>query len=257
MSGVGSLETSGLVLILALAGAAAGLWLRRFLPEDHLSADSKSVINLSMGLVGTMSALVLGLLIGQAHTSYQQQVAGLEQMSAQLIVVDRMMARVGPSAAPARQMLKTAAAAALGRIWSDRVDGGEHIDDTGTTARATAAYDALADLQGLDQRQAAMRDQALQMLTTIAQTRWLLFEEAAGNSLQAPFLAVLILWLVILFGSFGLMSPQNATVKAALIAGAISVSGAVFLILELNSPFSGILRISNLPLRAALSHMGG
>ena len=179
MNGLGSLLVAGLVLVLAVAGAMAGMWLRRFLPEDHLSADSKSVINLAMGLVGTMSALVLGLLIGQAHTSYQQQVAGLEQMSAQIVVADRMIARIGPAAQPARRMLKVAVAAALERIWSEKIGGGQHLDDDSTTARATAAYDTLSDLTGLDARQAALRDQALQLLTTIGQTRWLLFEEGA------------------------------------------------------------------------------
>jgi hypothetical protein len=256
MAALGSLGIAGLVLAITIAGAALGMWLRRLLPEEHLSAESKSVINLAMGLVGTMSALVLGLLIGQAHTSYQAQVTGLEQMSAEVVLADRMMSRIGPPAEPARRLLRAAVAAALDRIWSETLDGPAHIDDSRTSAQGMEAYDSLLSLTGLDPEQSSLRSQALQMLTSVGQTRWLLFEEAAGNRLQAPFLAVLALWLFILFASFGLMSAPNTTIVVALIAGAVSVSGAIFLIDELNTPLGGILRISNLPLRAALAHMG-
>jgi hypothetical protein len=257
MSSLGSLWTAAAVLVIALAGAALGMWLRRLLPEHHLSQESKSVINLAMGLVGTMSALVLGLLVGQAHANYQAQVTGLEQMSAEIVVVDRVMARIGPAAGPTRSMLRAGVELALARIWSESDQGGSSIADKSTSARGTAIYDSLAALSGLDPEQKSLRDQALQMLMTIGQTRWLLFEEATGNTLQAPFLAVLALWLFLLFTSFGLMSKPNATIVAALFAGAVSVAGAIFLIIELNTPLGGILRISNLPLRAALAQIGG
>jgi hypothetical protein len=251
-----SLSIAGLVLLLAVAGGGVGMWLRGLLPESHLSAESKSVINLAMGLVATMTALVLGLLIGEAHSSYQAQVTGLEKMSADIIVVDRLMVRIGPAATPARAELKAAVAGALARIWSESPGGG-HIEDSSTSARGMAVYDTLANLTGLGPEQQGSRSQALQLLTTIAQTRWLLFAEAAGNVLQAPFLAVLLLWLIILFASFGLMSQPNSTIVVALVAGAVSVAGAVFLIVELNTPLSGILRVSGLPLRAALTQLGG
>jgi hypothetical protein len=257
MGALGSLATAGLVLAITVAGAALGMRLRRLLPEEHLSAESKSVINLAMGLVGTMSALVLGLLVGQAHANYQAQVTGLEQISAEVVMADRLMSSIGPPAAPARQRLRAAVASALTRIWSEKVEGQAHLDDSRTSAQGMAAYDSLLNLTGLDPEQSSLRGQALQMLTTVGQTRWLLFEEAAGSTLQAPFLAVLALWLFILFASFGLISAPNTTIAVALLAGAVSVSGAIFLIDELNTPLGGLLRISSMPLRAALAHIGG
>ena len=71
-----------------------------------------------------------------------------------------------------------------------------------------------------------------------------------------PFLVVLVFWLTILFISFGLFAPPNATVIATLFVCALSVSGAIFLILELDQPFEGLIRISSAPLRNALAHLG-
>ena len=82
----------------------------------------------------------------------------------------------------------------------------------------------------------------------LAQTRWLLSEQSA-SSIQTPFLLVLILWLGIIFASFGLFAPRNGTVYAVIFLSALSLSTAVFLILELDQPFDGAIRISDAPLR--------
>jgi hypothetical protein len=71
-----------------------------------------------------------------------------------------------------------------------------------------------------------------------------------------PFLVVMVFWLAVIFASFGLFAPRNATVIATLFVCALSVSGAIFLILELDSPFSGLLQISDAPLRNAIAHLG-
>src|SRR5262249_17851561 len=95
----------------------------------------------------------------------------------------------------------------------------------------------------------------LEILISLAQTRQRLLAQKE-SSIPLPFLFVLGFWLTILFASYGLLSPPNATVLVVLVVCMLSVAGAVFLVLELDRPFDGIMRISSAPLRAALSRLG-
>jgi membrane-bound ClpP family serine protease len=79
--------------------------------------------------------------------------------------------------------------------------------------------------------------------------------EQRVNSVSSPLLIVLLFWLTIIFTSFGLFAPRNATVVVSLLVSALSVSGAVFLILEMYSPYAGLIHVSSAPLRAALTHL--
>jgi hypothetical protein len=89
----------------------------------------------------------------------------------------------------------------------------------------------------------------------IGKMRWTMFEQA-GSFVSIPLLAVLVFWLATIFSSFGLFAPRNATAIATLFVCALSVSGAIFLILEMYSPFAGLMQISSAPLRNALAHLG-
>ena len=92
-------------------------------------------------------------------------------------------------------------------------------------------------------------------MTTMGTTIRLLYEQA-GGSLSWPFFVVLVFWLVVLFAGFGLYARRNATVIAALFVGALTVAGAIFLILEMNRPYSGLMEISSAPIRDALAQIG-
>jgi len=99
-----------------------------------------------------------------------------------------------------------------------------------------------------------VQSQALRLLGTLGDTRLLLNEQARG-SISWPFLLVLVFWLTVLFVGFGLFARSNATLIAALLLGALSVAGAIFLILELNRPYGGVMQISIVPIRNALEQM--
>jgi hypothetical protein len=97
-----------------------------------------------------------------------------------------------------------------------------------------------------------LQSQALSIAVDIGKTRWLMYEQAI-TAVSLPLLVVLVLWLTVIFISFGLFAPFNATVVSSLLVAALSVSGAIFLILEMYSPYSGLIKISSAPLRASIS----
>jgi len=246
------IATSLLAFALALVGILVGSFMQRVLPEGHLSSDSKEVVKLSMGVVGTLTALVLGLLIASAKSSYDARESEVKQLTAYVILLDTLLAQYGEEAQPARASLRQAVPAVAGRIWRE----GQSVPLQGEPFKATAEgesfYRQVQALQPTDDNQKDLRGRILQVATDSAQARFLLFSHL-GSSIPLPFLAVLLFWLAILFGGFALMARANATTVVALVICALSVSGAIFLILELDQPFAGLMTIPSEPLRNALS----
>ena len=235
-------------------GALLGMLLRKLLPEHHLDADSKSVVNLGMALIATMSALVLGLLIASAKSSFDAQRSEFIQMSANVIQLDRILARYGPETEEARDVLRRAALS-LDQNWSEDASRSAKLDSSATRAAGASFYEKIQELAPSNDFQRSLQGQALQTALDLGKARSLLLEQT-GSSIPTPFLVVLVFWLAVIFISFGLFAPYNATVITTLLVCALSVSGAIFLILELDSPFAGLLQISDIPLRDAIAHLG-
>ena len=236
-------------------GALAGLVLHARLPVHHLDADSKDVIKLVMGLIATMAALVLGLLISSAHRSYDAQEAEVQQIGVHLYQLDRALERFGPDASDARNLLRRIVVAEV--KYASTPDGAGALPDKPLQAQREAAelFDRITSLSPKTEAQRFIQGQSLQLLARLADTRLLLSEQARG-SISWPFLVVLVFWLTVLFVGFGLFARKNPTIIAALFLGAISVGGAIFLILELNRPYGGVMQISITPIRNALMQMG-
>jgi len=244
----------GIVFLCVFGGAALGTLLRAVLPTHHLSADSKDLVKLAMGLIATMSALVLGLLIASAKTSYDAQRAELIQLSADVIELDRVMAGYGPETRQARELLRGAVALTLERVWPG--DGSlAKPAQLALAAGATNLYKEVQKLAPQNEGQRLLEANAVRISTEIGRTRWVLFEQRE-RTIPAPFMVVLVFWLTVLFVSFGLFAPPNATVMVTLFVCALSVSGAMYLILELDQPFEGLMRLSSTPLRSALGQLG-
>jgi len=245
------IEISLAALAVILCGAYGGIWLRKCLPEGHLVEHTRDVIKLGAGLIGTISALVLSLLIATANSTYNSQSDRAQHLAAGLILIDQLLAQYGPEARPARERLRQIPGPLADRIWREDPTG----DANRSAFRIVAGGDEfVAEVQRLapqNDAQRMLKDRAIQVTADFAQTRFLLFEQA-GSSLPVPFLAILTFWLAIIFASFGMLSPTNATLTAALTVFAVSVSGALFLVLELNQPFNGLLELSSAPLRNAL-----
>ena len=248
-----SITISLIVFVCIFGGALLGILLHASLPQHHLAADSKDIVKLGMGLVGTMSALVLGLLVASAKGSYDAQSAELTQMSANIALLDRALALYGPETKETRDLLRGAVSRILDQMWSK--DGTGVSSQAPTSAGGEILYEKIQGLAPKNDSQRSLQGQALNIAVDIGKTRWLMYEQAI-TSVSMPLLVVLVLWLTVIFVSFGLFAPFNATVVSSLLVSALSVSGAIFLILEMYGPFSGLIQISSAPLRAALAHLG-
>jgi hypothetical protein len=244
----------GCIVLACVFGAAMiGMALHTILPEHHLSTESKDVIKLAMGLTATMSALVLALLIASAKGSYDAQKNELIQMSANAVLLDRVLAHYGPETKDAREVLRASVNRMIGQIWPSESNGASQSDPN--TASGEILLDRIQELSPQNEGQRSLQAQAQKMAIDLGQTRWLLIEQR-GSSIPMPFLVLLIFWVTIIFLSFGLFAPRNATVIGTLLLCALSVSGAIFMILELDRPFEGLIQISSAPLHNAAFHIG-
>ena len=244
---------SGIVFACVFGGALLGMFLRVSLPEHHLSTDSKDFVKLGMGLIATMAALVLGLLIASAKNSYDIQRSELTQISASIIVLDRLMSNYGPETKEARDLLRRSVVQTLGQMWPEHRSQAAQLEPA---VSSDALYDKIYRLSPHNEDQRLLKSQALTITLNLRQTRWLEVEQREGSSIPKAVLAVLIFWLAIIFVSFGLFAPPNSTVLAVLFVCVLSVSGAIFLILELDRPFEWLIRIPSAPLRDALMRLG-
>jgi hypothetical protein len=251
---VSSLAIASVVLFCSFGAALLGMVLHVKLPDRHLDTESRDVVKLVMGLIATMAALVLSLLIASANTSYDRQVSQLKALSASIILLDRTLEFYGPDATVARAGLHDAFRQTHDRIWSSEGVRPENLNSTETRSSVKANIEQLQKLSPKTDEERMMQSQAMQEAESIAQTRLLMYEEL-GGSISWPFLAVLVFWISMLFLGFGLFARFNATVTVALLVGALSVAGAIFLILELSDPYHGLMRISDEPLRNAIAQM--
>lgn len=217
-----------------------------------MEGDSKELIKLVMGLIATITALVLGLQISSAYSAYEAQEAELEQLSVHLYQVDRILDHFGPDARDTRDLLRRIVTADIERTWGG--GGAARFALLSIQKDSEKLFDAIASLSPKTDLQRFGQNRALQLLGTIGETRRLMVEQAQ-NALSMPFLIVLVSWLTILFFSFGLFARWNATVVVALFVGSTAVGGAVFLILAMSQPYQGWMQISEAPLREALTQL--
>ena len=244
----------GLIVLVCIFGASLlGMLLRPALSQQHLSADTKDSVKLGMGLVGTMAALILGLLVAAAKSAYDTEKNEVIQMAAKIVFLDRVLANYGPESADTRVALRRMVEGSLSRIWPEERSHNAQLDPGGSGAEELNK--AIQKLVARNEVQLSLKSQAVGVASDLGQLRWLLFEQS-GSSIAMPLLIVVIAWLAIIFASWGLFAPFNSIAITALLLAALSVSGAIFLILELDQPFDGLIQISSGPMRNALSHLG-
>lgn len=249
------MKISWIVFACIFGGATLGMFLRSRLPEDHLNSDSKDVIKLAMGVLGTMAALVLALLINSAKSSHDVQSGEITQMAADFVTLDRVLAHYGPEGDEVRGLLRFALAGAVDEIWQGHGYQSAKLDSRTNRTRADSIFEKVQQLQPRNDYQRALNAQAMQIGAELGRLRSLLLEQTQGT-IPMPFLIVLVFWLTVIFAGFGLFSRPNSTVVGVLLLSSISIAGAIFLVLELDRPFEGLIQISNAPLRNAVAHLG-
>ena len=238
-----------------LGGTLAGMLIGRVLPGHHLSGDSKEAIKQGLALLALLTALVLGLLVGTTKGTFDAQSATVREVAANVAVLDRALDRYGPQTKEARKSLADVAKAMLEHMWPE--SSGQQADLTADAVRLAGEdmFDKITALEPETDTQRLLKSRALEMTISLAQTRQRLLAQKE-SSIPMPFLVVLGFWLTILFGCYGLLAPRNLTVFVVLIVCMVSVAGALFLVLEMDRPFDGIVRVPSAPLQSVLSRLG-
>jgi hypothetical protein len=247
-----TISTSCVVLACIIAGVLFGAFLRTLLSEDHLNADAKDVVKLATALMATLSALVLGLLIATAKSSFDTKRTQVRQIAANIILLDQLLAQYGPETMAARQIARRNIKVLVGQIWHGNETKSGDSTPFEATREGEKLFHAMYALSPQNEVQRSVRGRIVRVATALAQTRLSLFVES-GYTISVPFLTILVFWLTMIFTIFSLLTRLNMLVGIILFCCALSVSGAIFLILDFDRPFSGMMQISSAPLRNALS----
>ena len=233
--------------------ALAGTFIRSRLPPNHLSKESQDVVRLGIGLVATMTALLLGLVTAAARSTFDAQDAAIRTSAATILTLDRHLARYGPETKPTRDLIRRAVAFRLETTWGTGRGFGSGLAVSQTTPAVEEVENQILRLSPETEAQRWFKSEALKLTEEVVKARWRVL--GTGGTVPFPFLVVVIFWLTVTFASFGLYAPRNATVVAVLCVAATSVAAAVFLILELDGPFDGVIKVSSGPLQYALAHL--
>ena len=242
---------SAVAFVAMMVGAATATHLRRVLADQHFTEAAKDIVRLSASLMATLAALVLSLLISSANSAYEAQRRELREIVASIVLVDSLLEEYGPASRPARESMRKASQVLADGLWNGAWTG--RPSERGYMPRTVARdlHEAIRSLAPADERQRELRAQVLQIAVATAQARYVLYE-GVDSSLPTPFLVILIGWLAALFMSFCLFSPPNRIAVVALVILALSTASALFMLMELGTPFSGLLALPEGTVRNAL-----
>jgi hypothetical protein len=235
-----------------LIGAAIGMVLRRTLPADLLEGGSKEAIRLGAGFLSTLAALVIGLMIASAKNTYDNQNSNIRELGANVVLVDQMLLKYGPETKTARALLRELISTAASRIWLENAERNRRESTFVVSETADRFYNAVEGLTPANDEQASLKSRIVQATTEIGRTRVLVFTQS-DNAIPVPFFIVLTFWLVVIFASFSVFAEPSLIVIASILVYALSVSSALFLIVDLSQPFDGLMQISNHHLQMVLS----
>lgn len=245
--------TSVIVFGCTFGGLLLGLFLGTRLPDRDFIDHPPEVVKLGLALISLVAALILSLQLTSAKASFDALNDEVIQMSADALLLDRTLARYGPEAQPVREMIKVTAGRALERVWPS--EPMSHADTTANLATDTAIFDLFQTLSPKTEAQQVLKSHAIEIAFTILRTR-LLMTGQQSRTVNFPMLVLLIFWLTIVFVSYGIFAPRKTSARVFLCLFAAALSAAVFLLFELYTPFSGVLRVSDVPLRTALAQLG-
>jgi hypothetical protein len=246
---VPSLVIAALVFACLTAAVLLGKTASRRLADRHLGEDTRDTIKLSLGLVATLAALLLGLLVSSARDSFEAQRKQVNELAAKVTTLDRVLMLYGKETAAAREAMRVSVEGAVARAWPR--DRGRHSELMPDERTGSAIYSAIQQLQPSDASQTDLKQKATDLALELVEHRYLLVAQASGG-LSTPLLVVVISWLVLILFGFSLLAPRNGVATLALIVSAVSVCGAVFLLIELYGPFDGLIQIPSEPIHAAI-----
>ena len=237
--------TFGMALVCLLAVAPR-------LPEAHLGDKSKDVVKLGLGLTVAVTSLVLGLMTASVKSSFDTTDHQVKEFSTALILLDRDLREYGKEAAAARQLLQRYTRQALEETWPTD-NSPPLIENPASERLLDQVEDVLRALRPVDALHQELRTDSVTIFRRLTELRWTIIQNTS-RAVHPLLIVVIVLWLIIIFGSFGLYAPFNATVVVSLLLSSLSIAGCIFLILEMDGAFDGLIRVSAWPLENALRH---
>lgn len=243
------------VFVAVFGGGLLGLSLRGLLPAQHLAENSVGMVRLGTGVIATLTALVLGLLVASAKSNYDRIADEITKGAVEILLLDRTLAQYGEQTHGARTELRIAVADMVDTLAAARNREATDLDSPQGLARTEKLQADLLALVPQNDVQRMLQARALEISNDIAQTRLMVINQAQG-SLPRAFLLVLVLWLAAMFAGFGLVTARNPTVVVTLALCALSFALAVMMAEELNRPLTGLMNPSDAPMRYALGHLG-
>lgn len=250
-----SVHIALIAFVSIFGGALLGFAIQSILPDHHLRPESRDTVKLGAGLIATMAALVLGLLVSSSKNAYDTVNNGLIQMSAKVIMLDRLLAQYGPESREVRSELSNSISHTIGLLWPELKSGAIGVKAIEGSTRGELLAVHLRQLSSRTDEQKDIKSQAVQITADLMQSKWMLIQQQHAK-LPAVLLVILIFWVSILNVTYGLFAPHNVTVIAVLFFCALSVSASLFLIVEMSTPLEGLIKVSSEPLINALKHLG-
>ena len=249
------LAIGAVVFVCTFGGASLGMFLGSALPKHHLSAETKDSVRVAVAMIATLTALVIGLLTASAKTGFDTKNNEFKGLVSHIVLLDRTLAHYGPETKEARDLIRQQIAEKLSQIWGRATAEQIQTAAVGQGPGARDLQDKLWALSPQNDEQRWLRSQALDYTGDIEEAQAQLLQQLASG-IQWPFLVVLIFWLTVIFTSFGLFSPASATMLISLLVCALSAGAAIYLILQMDQPYAGLIKISAEPLRTALEQLG-
>ena len=232
-----------------------GLFLQKLLPENHMTTGARDMIGAIMGLVTLLLALVLGTLVGSAYGFFAVQKSNVETLGARSIQLDMALVQYGPEAEPLRMGLKSALKRSYNTIWGGGDTDPKELEVASYLPMFMMMNRGIASLDPKTPAQTALVGTIATNAAIIQQTRLLMSLQLA-SPVSWPLLNIVVSWAMLLFCGFGVLSRFNMTSVVALAFGSFAVASAVFLILQLNEPFTGLLRLPGASVEETIRAIG-
>jgi hypothetical protein len=240
-----------LVFALISAGAFVGAMARRRVPEHHLSEETKSLVSVSTAVVATVSALVLGLLLSNANSSFNAVQGQVTSLSAEILRLDQLLRKYGPDTKPAREKLREYAERKRDDLFpNDSAD--VVLGNQSTYELLQEAEELILAIKPANARDQWWLAQAMTLAAKIGDTRFLLAQQT-GQGTPKAVLVLLVFWLTLLFASFTLFAPSNLISTVTMTLCALAIAGAIGMILELERGFGGLVQVSSKPMNHAVA----
>lgn len=243
-----------LVFGVQMAGWLGGRLIRNRLPSEHLAPGTRDAVILAVGMVATLAALVLGLMISTAKTSYDADRASVVEIGAHILMIDRALAHYGDESKPARAVLREITQRAIEEVSTEppsqpQVAPGPPLSLLGKLQTL------MLELSASNDSQRWSKSRALALSSDLERSRVLLAERSDG-SIPLAFMFVLVAWLAMLYTAWAIFAPLNSTASISALGGALAFAAAIFLIVEMDRPFHGLIRVSNESLVGTLQLLG-